>query len=261
MKLRHPSGKSITDWRDWERPKKSYQWAPGRSAMELARAWFTSSTPTVPPELSELLASHPLTRKLTLSDGTPEFVTGLPERGEGRNHDLVLHGQADRPVTLCVEAKADEPFDKLVSEVWAESTDAAGQPVGKSRKAQRLQALLTLLFGPDAKPTTAPWSEIRYQLLTAAAGTVIQASRDGAPIGVMVVHEFLTEKVDRVENVPRNAADFALFTATLARVPREKVRSGALYGPVKFPRGQYLAREVQLLIGKAVFDWSVGREA
>jgi hypothetical protein len=157
-----------------------------------------------------------------------------------------------------VEAKADEPFGELVSEVWASSTDAEGQPVGKSRRAQRLQALLALLFGPTATPAHAPWSEMRYQLITAAAGTVIQAARDQASVGVLVIHEFLTDKVDRAAKVPANAADYALFASTLTANAGDRIRSGVLYGPVKIPRGQYLARDVQLLIGKIVFDWTGG---
>jgi hypothetical protein len=36
----------------------------------------------------------------------PECVTALPERGEGRNHDLVMVGKSKKAqVTVCVEAK------------------------------------------------------------------------------------------------------------------------------------------------------------
>ena len=49
----------------------------------------------------------------------------------GRNHDLLLRGRTDQPVTLCVESKADEPFGELVSEVWTANTDASGQPTGR----------------------------------------------------------------------------------------------------------------------------------
>ena len=242
MEIKKASGKQILDWRDWTRPKRTFQWAPGRSAMELARAWFTSPAPTVPHEFSALLESHPLTRNMTITEGMPEFVTGLPERGEGRNHDLLLRGRTDQPVTLCVEAKADEPFGELVSEVWTANTDASGQPTGRSRRAQRLQALIALLFGSEADPARSPWSEMRYQLLTAAAGTVIQAARDGASVGVMVVHEFLTSHVDRAEKVARNAADYALFVSQIALVPREQVRAGKLYGPVDISIVQPVAR-------------------
>ena len=256
MEITKRSGKSIVDWRDWERPKKAYQWAPGRSSMELARAWFTSPAPVVPPEMTRLFASNPLTKGLTLTDGTPEFVTLLPERGEGRNHDLRLRGRTDQPVTVCVEAKADEPFGELVSETRKAGTDESGQPVGSSRKTQRLQALLGLLFGPNADPACPPWSELRYQLLTAAAGTVIQTARDQASLGVMVVHEFLTSKVDRSAKVAANAVDFARFVGLLAGVGEAKVHDGKLYGPVTIPRRERLPHEVQLLVGKIVYDWS-----
>lgn len=35
----------INSMDDWTRPKKLEHWKAGRSAMELARAWFTSPYP------------------------------------------------------------------------------------------------------------------------------------------------------------------------------------------------------------------------
>ena len=229
--------------------------------MELARAWFTSSVPTAPAEVTTLLEGHPLTKGILFTEGRPEYVTPLPERGEGRNHDLWIRARTDRPVTLCVEAKADEPFGDLVSEVWAGSTDGSGKPIGGSRKAQRLEALLALLFGAEADPGRPPWSDMRYQLITAAAGTVIQAVKDQADLAVLLVHEFLTAKVDRAEKVPQNEADFALFVSALTRVQREEIRTGVLCGPVTIPRSQHLAHDVGLLVGKVVFDWTTGRQS
>ncbi len=49
--------------------------------------------------------------------GEPEFVTRLPERGEGRNHDLWLQARCSAGgLTICVEAEADESFGNLISD-------------------------------------------------------------------------------------------------------------------------------------------------
>ena len=80
--------KPIEDWQNWTRPKREYQWKEGRSAMELARSWFPSGTLQCPSELQNLLSTNARTADTQFDEGRPEFVTSLPQRGEGRNHDL-----------------------------------------------------------------------------------------------------------------------------------------------------------------------------
>ena len=41
LSLEGHDGQPIADWHSWTRPKAEYHWRAGRSAMELARAWFT----------------------------------------------------------------------------------------------------------------------------------------------------------------------------------------------------------------------------
>lgn len=103
-------GKPIVDWRDWTRPKKETgHWRAGRSAMELARAWFTYPIPVIPVEIDALLQSNALTHNLVLQMGWPKLKTPLPFPGEGRNHDRVMLGEANgKSVLLAVEGKVDE---------------------------------------------------------------------------------------------------------------------------------------------------------
>jgi hypothetical protein len=57
-------------------PKKGDEhWVDGRSAKELAKAWFRGGTLTVPEELLAALHSHDLTRNLVLERGWAEKVT------------------------------------------------------------------------------------------------------------------------------------------------------------------------------------------
>ena len=115
IEMIRPDGKPIRGLNDWPRPKRpDLHWKAGRSAMELARAWFRGKTGAPPAELMRVLKSVPDLKDLAAEQATPELVTGLPERGEGRNHDLwLLAGTAKEKITVCIEAKADEPFGNV----------------------------------------------------------------------------------------------------------------------------------------------------
>jgi hypothetical protein len=111
LTLTRPDGALIVKWETWTRPKKEGHWKPGRNAMELARSWFLNDILSPPEELMRLLLSEESLQDLRLLRGVPELVTPLPMKGEGRNHDLWLHGETSSDsVTICVEAKTDEPF-------------------------------------------------------------------------------------------------------------------------------------------------------
>lgn len=51
LRFSMPDKTPITRWEDWTPPKRAYQWVPGRSAMELAKAWFTDGHLSAPQEL------------------------------------------------------------------------------------------------------------------------------------------------------------------------------------------------------------------
>jgi len=250
--LKALDGSEIKDWRSWTRPKEPYQWRGGRSAMELARAWFVSPVPLCPSEITDLFASHPRTAGLTLLEGIPEHVTSLPERGAGRNHDLVLRGRGPNgDVVISVEAKVDEPFGETIGSYW----DMARTSVAPSRAPERIKTLLSMVFGAKASPDAEPWRGLRYQLLTAVAGTAIEACRRQADTAVVVVHEFLTEQMDD-KKLKVNTEDLKTFIGVLRNVPASEIRQGRLYGPTILAQGKHLSRHVDLFIGKAVFDWS-----
>jgi hypothetical protein len=245
------NGDQITDWRAWTRPMKDFQWRAGRSAMELARAWFISPTPVCPQEIADLLTSQPRTTGFTLVEGIPEHVTSLPERGEGRNHDLLLlgHGKSDS-IVISVEAKVDESFGETIGTYWNKGKRSATP----TRAPERIQALLSMAFGSLTRPDMVPWQGLRYQLLTAVTGTAIEASRRHAAIAIVVVHEFRTEDLDD-ENVAVNNEDFQNFVSVLLDLPPTEIVLGRLYGPAVFASGEHLERPVDMFIGKVVYDW------
>jgi hypothetical protein len=249
--LKGRDGSQITDWRAWTRPKRDYQWRASRSAMELARAWFVSPKPECPREIADLLASHPRAASLTLVEGIPEHVTSLPERGEGRNHDLLLlaHGASGR-VVISVEAKVDESFGETIGSYWSKGKRSSAP----TRAPERIEALLSMAFGAAARPDTSPWQGLRYQLLTAVTGTAIEAARRQADTAVVVVHEFRTENTDD-ESIAVNTEDLQTFVGVLLDLPASEILEGRLYGPAVMVPGAHLERGVDVFIGKVVFDW------
>ena len=242
--LRDPAGTVINSWDEWTRPKRDYQWKPGRSAQELARAWFRAGVVSVPVEFRELLGSHERFHEIELIRGTPELVTPLPQRGEGRNHDLALVARTAREsITICVEAKADEPFGGYsVSEYWSRAKGRRGS--GKStRVPERIQTLVGMVDPESSVPQDSRWSAIPYQLLTALCGTVLKAEADQSSAAILVIHEFHTE-LTQADKIVRNQLDLdAMVTVLSGRTVT--VESGRLYGPFR-------VREVHCFVGKAV---------
>jgi hypothetical protein len=94
MDLKKKNGDLIRSWEEWERPKKTYQWKEGRSAMELARIWFRESIASPPKEYIEIIKT------------VPELITDLPPTNckSGRNHDIHCECEfGNQKVTVCVE--------------------------------------------------------------------------------------------------------------------------------------------------------------
>jgi hypothetical protein len=213
--------------------------------MELARSWFRGGSVSCPRELQELLASHASTKGCHFLEGQPEFVTQLPQRGEGRNHDLWLRASCPAgPVTICVEAKADETFGDLVGE----AVEKAKRRSPNTGLPARVATLLELLFAQKCNPEDLPWRGFRYQLITAFAGTVIQAARDGSRTAVLVVQEFCGDHLDAALQ-EQNHADLQYFLGSIAP-PFGRLVPGLLAGPFVVESNEHLSTNIDLLIGK-----------
>ncbi len=245
--LMDDAGRFISKWEDWTKPKRGYQWKAGHSAMELARAWFRTPKSSCPGEVTALLESHSATRGITLKTGRPEYVTPLPERGEGRNHDLWLKG--DGPigrVTVCVEAKAGENFGDLLGK----QLQVARKRQANTGAPERARALLTLLYGGEHNPEAAPWRALRYQLITAAAGTALQAKIDSSAAAILVIHEFQSALTGPMR-LATNQADLDSFVASLDPATPH-VTEGQLIGPIALPVSALLPNGMAFYIGKVV---------
>ena len=185
--IKSNDGKVITgidDWFSFSPPAKgAKQWKDGRSAKELAKAWFRTGKPQMPDELVSLLQSNSLTHGFQAEVGIPEKETVLDDfKGSGRNHDLILIGKTDTErILIAIEAKTDEAFGEKIG-AYMESSEQANP---RSQVPERIHQLAMGVFGHTNV------KDLRYQLLHAVAGTLIEAKNQGASVAVLVIHEFV----------------------------------------------------------------------
>jgi len=234
---------SLSDWEEHAMPpdRKRKHWTPGRSACELGRVWTANGEPETPTELTQLLNSHDATRGTVIRRGMTEYETQLPPGPSGpRCHDLVLLAeQGDSTSTICVEAKADEPFGGTLAE---ELQKARKRP--STRFPERLDWLTRSLLGLPAfsdEGHETLSNQIRglpYQLFAAIAGTLLEAEFRRSTKAVLVIHEFRTEKTEdrKIEHNARELESFLRFLLQQngAIDDNFKLRYGQLIGPLPF---------------------------
>jgi hypothetical protein len=247
------NGESIScvdDWRRLAPPKSVDQWVRGRSAFELANAWCGTGTPAIPGVLRELFDSRPETRSLIIETVHPEHRIPFDDHGgEPRNADLAFVGQtADRKIAVTVEAKADESFGTTVAKTISDALERSIRNP-RSHGIRRVEDLVRSLM-PAREKGDPHVGDLRYQLLTAAAGSLAYAAKEGADSAVLVVHEFVTDLTRDVLH-SKNAAAFRAFVHRLSRaevIPEER----ELLGPFGVPGGPLFQPAVPLFIGKIV---------
>lgn len=236
--MRNAVGSDVTGVENWPRPKQERHWKDGRSAKELAKAWFRDGNLEVPAELEAFLKANPVTESVQIIEGVPELVTQLPVRGEGRNHDLWLKGKKDgESVTICIEAKADEAFGEQTIAEYRAAALRRRERGETTNVPERISALIEKSGIPENT-----WSNIRYQLLTAMVGTLIQAAADDSSTAILLIHEFRTHLTSE-ENLKRNQRDLDEFARIVLGEPAT-VENGTLLGPVDFGNIQFYIGKV-----------------
>jgi hypothetical protein len=148
-------------------------------------------------------------------------------------------------VGIGIEAKADEMFGAPVGEMIAKKR-ASKDP---TRMPERADALIKALFGMHASADESPWADLRYQLVTGAAGTLIQAAQDSASVALFVVHEFHNHTT-QAERLAQNLADYRRFLDLLFPGAADTTH-GKLVGPATLPAdAKYTG--IRLLVGRIV---------
>lgn len=150
-------------------------WRPGYSARTLAHSWANQDG--LPPEIKNLLRQNTLLADAEPLLIFPEWKVALPGGVRPSQNDVWVLAKGNCGlISIAVEGKVDEPFDKTVSE-WKATTS----PGKETRLAFLLEVLGLSAPIPDS---------IRYQLLHRTASAVLEAERFGATHAVMIVHSF-----------------------------------------------------------------------
>lgn len=162
------------DWRDLlASPEK--HWQCGKSAKALAYCW--ENCEGFPLEVEMILKQSNAFDRIELLLAFPEWVVKLPGRGRQSYNDIwALAKVPNGLVSIAVEGKVDEPFDKTLGQ-WKKNASQG--------KLKRLKYLISCL-GLNAEPP----SHVRYQLLHRTASAAIMAERFGASAAVMLVQSF-----------------------------------------------------------------------
>ena len=199
MKLKY---NGITDVDSWfaEKPPmgKEKQWKDGRSAKELAR-YMTKTYPSVPDEIEDILLNF--TSANSEFEWDAEYITSFEKyglgRGEGRNHDAMM---TNSDIFIGIEGKADESLGKLLADEMNNSSD---------NKMMRINGMVDMIFGDSPENH----KDLRYQLITASAATLLEAKERGLTKALLLVVVFMKDGSYSEAKIARNESDISKFLA------------------------------------------------
>lgn len=185
MKIEIKKTTIITDETDWFRvapPKgREIQWKDGYSAKELAKFVTKKS------QLFEDLITNVITETDNVITealiGEPEVETKFPEGNrEGRNHDLLLYNETD-DLIIGIEAKVKETFGS--NSIYKEY--AGTKP--NTDKYKRIEWIRSTIIN-GKKLDNPEIRNLKYQLFTATAGTLLEAYKRGKDKCILLVLSF-----------------------------------------------------------------------
>jgi hypothetical protein len=196
-----------------------------------------------PAELVELLEAR-FGTAITFDEAKPECIIELDDFvGEHRNCDLVVLCSVDAKRTVInVEAKADEAFGDLIGEYYDRKMGSG------SNVPARIRQLSLALFGREPDETI---RKLRYQLLHAAAATLIEANENGAEMGLLLIHEFHSTNLNR-DKLSQNATDWQNFVHAFLEFATARIEENQILGPVSVPGGGRVPNSVPLYLGKLI---------
>lgn len=203
---------SIDSWYRFAPPERGdSQWVDGRSAKEFAK-YMLSEAGKMPSEIEKYIKS--LGWECHDCDCFPEHVTNFLLEygtGSGRHHDALF---VSKDWVVGVESKVSESFDSRIED-WLEK-GKKNKDGGKNRKA-RIKESLRLITGQaysDKDIESEAILDLRYQLISATVGTILEAKNHNIRKAALLVVEFqgnvLKEK-GYMKNINTNSKDYQSF--------------------------------------------------
>lgn len=182
---------SVDEWYQYAPPSKgSVHWKDGKSAKELAKFIIEND------------GGNRILKYLGICfDGVvicyPEHNTSLPYKGRGRSHDLLLVAE-DNSFLIGVEAKTDESFGEYCNSI---------KNLTENRKA-RTKELCDIVFSDKNFDI----SNLRYQLLSATAGTLIESKNRAIKNTYFLALTLDKKGIDyNSKQIAKNEKDFIMF--------------------------------------------------
>jgi hypothetical protein len=216
------------------------QWRDGRSAKETARHWING----IPQPFTDLFRGL----KLEFQVCSPEYVSDFDNlKGNGRNHDLLIiaNDPAENRIVISVESKVDESFGQTVGDYQKDIKKKKDKNISTQADIRISQLRLALMPNiPDLE-----FNKVRYQLLTALAGTLSEAKKQKSKSTFLVVQTFITNDIDQVKH-KINQTDLDYIVDTISNGKFKSVIDGSLIGPMRVHGNEFIPNNIDLWIGK-----------
>jgi len=162
---------------DWKPLVGLENWKTGYSAKALAYCWQEANDFPESVRNVFIKSGIGLFKNVKLLLAFPEYKTPLlGGRRASQNDIFILAKGNNKLISITVEGKVSEPFDKTVAEWKLESSKG---------KETRLKFLCDELLLAEEQI-----DHIRYQLLHRTASAIIEAKRFNAQDALMLVHSF-----------------------------------------------------------------------
>jgi hypothetical protein len=160
-------------------------WKIGYSAERLATTWRVRPT-DFPDQVKSVFKTSPLFSNSEFIIGIPEHKVPLKAGGRASQNDIWLLAKIGNEfVSVAVEGKVHESFDKTLKEWYHRDENTAG-------RLKRFEYLCDLL-ALQGKCSIEDRS-LRYQLFHRTASAVIEAENLGIHHALMLVHTFATDR-------------------------------------------------------------------
>ncbi|MBW8330385.1 MAG: hypothetical protein K0M40_00075 [Prolixibacteraceae bacterium] len=219
---------------------KKKHWVPYRSAFETAKLWLRG----IPKQFIEIFKNC----DLEIEYCAPELNTRFDRyKGNVRNHDLLIiaKDQKNEKVVVSIESKVDEPYGRTIGP-YLNSIRRKKEEGKNSNADYRIEDLRKVIF-PQVDVIV--FESLKYQLLTAVAGTLREAKIQGAKKAIFLVQTLKPSNINEGKN-RKNQRDLDHFIKVISNGKYANIHDNDLFGPFKFTGNQFIPDDVELWIGK-----------